>query len=214
MEMTLEQKQTLESFSVQRDALLLDLSNLQKEKDTLQSVNKRISESTQAILSESDEKTLEILRMEGEIARLEDMICRADLSASKTMSSLEEKKIFLEKELDFKLKILRNITESVDKLVSKAGAIETTISKSSVEVAKVISQVNSHLTSANEMVASLQSSTEKFNSFVIEKEQDIVKRTGELDKKFALLQAREKSIDDRYNSLVAEINKTKKNTKA
>lgn len=211
--MTLEQKQTLESFSVKRDALLLDLSNLQKEKDTLQRENKNLSESTQAIKIEAGEKSKEILNLEGQISRLEDMVRRAEEYTTKTLSVLDEKRVSLEQEIDFKVTILKELSDLIDRLESKSEAIELTLSKTSQDVSKVISQVNSHLASATNLVSALQSSSEKFNSFVVEKEQDIVRRIGELDKKYSLLQAREKAIDDRYNSLVTEINESKQNIK-
>jgi len=213
MEMTLEQKQTLESFSVRRDALLLDLSNLQKEKDALQSVNKNISESTQAMIQESEEKSLEIVKMEGEISRLDDVVRVAEEYTAKVVSALDEKRVSLEQEIDFKITILKELSDLIDKLESKTESIELTLSKASSDVAKVISQINAQLSTATAMTTSLHASTEKFNSFVIEKEQEIVKRTNELDKKYALLQAREKAIDDRYNSLVTEINESKQNIK-
>ena len=141
------------------------------------------------------------------------MVRRAEEYTTKTLSVLDEKSVSLEQEIDFKVTILKELSDLIDKLESKSEAIELTLSKTSQDVSKVISQVNSHLASATNLVSALQSSSEKFNSFVIEKEQDIVKRTGELDKKYALLQAREKAIDDRYNSLVTEINESKQNIK-
>lgn len=211
--MTLEQKQTLESFTVRRDALLLDLSNLQKEKDTLNRENKLIAESTQAIKTESEEKSIEITKMLGEISRLEEMVTIAEEYTSKAISALDDKRVSLEQEIDFKLTTLKGISDLTDNLKGKTDDIELTLSKASSDVANVISKVNNHLSTANEMVSTLQSTVLKFNYFVAEKEEEIARRTRELDNKFSLLLAREKAMDDRYGRLVTEINETKQNIK-
>jgi len=161
-EITPEQKEQLNTWASQRDAILLEISGLTTLRDTIQDKNKQLSESNSDIIEQSVFVSGRIEELKKKESELPLLISKeiASLSSEKTLLEsqvtelknsiipLVEKKESLEKDIDFSIKTFEAVktdTLSLEKIVDHVKKVSEqnkfivedlveTIKKSSQEV--------------------------------------------------------------------------------
>lgn len=112
---TAEQKEHLNTWAGQRDALLLDISNLRVERETLAITNKELAKSSTDI-----HDAMNVVR--GRIEELKTKEAELPLVISKEVANLESRKATLESEIT-------NLSKLIEILSPKKTAIEADIEK-------------------------------------------------------------------------------------
>jgi len=160
-ELTPDQKSQLLTWAGQRDAILLEISNLQSTKENLQAINKSLSDSNTDIetrLIEYRGRIAELLTKENDLLPL----------ISKDIADLKEEKSVLQAEITSLNKLIENLSIQktlLDTDVSFALSTFNSVKDESLLLDKVIGHVTTisgkNVTTINNLVESVKEGMQK-----------------------------------------------------
>jgi predicted nucleic acid-binding Zn-ribbon protein len=160
-EITPEQKNQLKTWAGQRDAILLEISNLQTAKEKLVTSNKEIAEAYSDI-----EKNMN--QVIGRIEELNKKEAELPLLISKEIASLESRKTCLETEIMNLAKLVEVLSTqkaSLEKDVSSALATFTAVKDEAITLDGVVDHVvrvsKNNITIVDDLVKKLATSLEE-----------------------------------------------------
>ena len=144
-EITPEQKAQLETWAGKRDSILLEISNLQIGKESLEKANKDLAASNTDIVARMNEIRGRIEELNTKERELPELILR-DIASLKTQKSNLESEITLLSNL---VKILTDQKDSLKKDVASELAVFEAVKGTALSLEKVVSHVT-EVSSQNE----------------------------------------------------------------
>ena len=202
MEMLLQEKQALDTYSGQRDAILNELSVLTKERDSLLSYNKELVYSitvTQGDLDAINEVMKAQLKGEGAVSEQ----VKATINALKqSVEFIKKEKDQVTLELNERTSFLRDISSEVDKMAREVEQTKNALQGIYTDIHNAAMWMKEAVVEIQQIVFVTRDNSKKFTEDFTAYEKTASERLLFLDNKEKLITARERAVDDKYLSYV------------
>lgn len=204
MEMILQEKQALETFSGQRDVLIAEIAQLTKERDTIAKENKQLLDSVTQTRSEL-ETLSELMKaqLKGEGAVSEKVKATID-ALKKDIDYLNKEKAQVTTELAERTTFLQDTSSAVEKISKEISQTQNALGGVYTDIHNAATWMKEAVVEIQQLVSSTRELASKFKDDVQKYEKEINERIVTLDKKDSLLLARERAVDEKYLSLVKQ----------
>lgn len=206
MEMLLQEKQALETFSGQRDALMTEVAQLTKQKDSLLLENRMLIESnTQTRLEHDTLNELMVEQAKGKGA-LDEKVKSIKDSLMMEMDFMNDEKRRISIELNEKKTFLIETSESVDKISREVSQVKNSLSSIYQDIHNAATWMKESVVDIRKVVDDIKNSSIKFSEEQVKKQEEIKDRIIQLDKKESLILARERAVDEKYIEYLKKVN--------
>ena len=203
--MLLQEKQALETFSGQRDVLMKEVSDLTVQKDKLNVEMKQLLDSITSTREEIDAiNELMKAQLKGEGAVSEKVRASID-SLKKDVEYIRKEKDQITLELTERTNFLRDTSSSVEKIAREVAQAENSLKGVYIDIHNASTWMKEAVVEIQQIVYSTRDNAKKFTEDFVAYEKLAAERLSMLDKKESLISAREKAVDDRYQSLIKKM---------
>ena len=200
--MRLQEKQALETFSVQRDALMKEVSDLQIAKDKLNVEMKQLLDSITSTREELEQTNgLIKAQLKGEGA-VSEMVQATISSLKKDVEHVRKEKDQVTTELTERTNFLRDTSSSVEKIGKEVAQMEESLKGIYKDIHNASTWMKEAVIEVQQIVNTARDNSKKFTEDFVKYEQEAAERLRFLDKKESLIFAREKAVDDRYRHFI------------
>ncbi len=205
MQTTLQEQQALESFAEQRDLLMKEVSTLTKEKDKLNLEVKVLLDSITSTRQELDTiNELIKAQLKGEGAVSEKV--RATIDAlKKDVEYIRKEKDAITLELAERTNFLRDTSESVERIANEVKQTENALKGVYIDIHNSATWMKEAVVEIQQIVFATRENSKKFTEDFVKYEKEIADRIAYLDKKEALILARETAVDDKYRAYITKV---------
>lgn len=199
-----QERQALDTFAGQRDALMTEVAQLTKERDTISRENKQLLDSVTQTRSELE--TLNELmkaQLKGEGAVSEKVKATID-ALKKDIDYLNKEKAQITTELSERTTFLQDTSSAVEKISKEVAQAQNALTGIYQDINNSATWMKEAVVDIQQLVASTKELASTFKDDVQKYEKEISERIVTLDKKDSLLLARERAVDEKYLSLVKQ----------
>lgn len=203
---TQEQQTRLEGFTEQRDALVKEISDLARERDSLSKANNEYNTANSLLTTEIEENQRKIIESTRDTAVSLASLESEKQTAQAELDQLNETKSALQAEIETQLQNLANIKEQIKNLPDFIGEVEKRISDVSEQVQSNASAIMQKAESVDYTVRQLEDFTRVFHDKYIAKEVEVSQKLASLEKRETYLNEREEAINVTYDEIVKTMN--------
>lgn len=204
LEITQEQAATLQSFAEQRDVLQAQITELTRERDLLQGVNKELTGTNSQLVSEIGAHKVELQEFTASVVSSVKEVSKARIAAEKELAVALVKKEVAEKELNVVLSQFSRLNEVVKAVDTEASTINGNLREAHGRVNTFLASIKEASEDIVSQSSNIKNAAENFADNVAKQHGSIAKLKSDVDKKEIMLNDRERAI----NELVDDYKKT------
>lgn len=202
MEMLLQEKQALETFSGQRDELMKDVALLEDKKTQLNSELKQLLDSITSARQEQETITeLMKAQLKGEGALSEKVKATID-ALKKDIDYLNKEKAQVTVELKERTSFLQDTSSAVEKISKEVAQTQNALTGIYQDINNSATWMKEAVDDIKQLLGASKETSKKFAEDFTRYEKEHNERVALLDKKEALILARERAVDDKYLSYI------------
>ena len=202
MEMLLQEKQALETFSGQRDELMKDVALLEDKKTQLSSELKQLLNSITSARQEQDTiNELMKAQLKGEGALSEKVKATID-SLKRDIDYLNKEKAQVTTELQERTSFLQETASAVEKISKEIAQTQNALTGVYTDIHNASTWMKESVVDIKQLLEEAKVTSQKFAEDFTKYEKEHNERVAFLDKKESLIMARERAVDEKYLSYV------------
>lgn len=202
MEMLLQEKQALETFSGQRDELMKELALLEDKKTMLNSELKQLLDSITSARQEQETITeLMKAQLKGEGALSEKVKATID-ALKRDVDYLNKEKALVTTELQERTSFLQDTSSAVEKISKEVAQTQNALTGIYQDINNSATWMKEAVDDIKQLLGASKETSKKFAEDFTRYEKEHNERVALLDKKEALILARERAVDDKYLSYI------------
>lgn len=202
MEMLLQEKQALETFSGQRDELMKDVALLEDKKTQLNSELKQLLDSITSARQEQETITeLMKAQLKGEGALSEKVKATID-ALKRDVDYLNKEKALVTTELQERTSFLQDTSSAVEKISKEVAQTQNALTGIYQDINNSATWMKEAVDDIKQLLGASKETSKKFAEDFTRYEKEHNERVALLDKKEALILARERAVDDKYLSYI------------
>lgn len=200
--MLLQEKQALETFSGQRDELMKELALLEDKKTMLNSELKQLLDSITSARQEQETITeLMKAQLKGEGALSEKVKATID-ALKKDIDYLNKEKAQVTVELKERTSFLQDTSSAVEKISKEVAQTQNALTGIYQDINNSATWMKEAVDDIKQLLGASKETSKKFAEDFTRYEKEHNERVALLDKKEALILARERAVDDKYLSYI------------
>lgn len=204
MEMLLQEKQALETFSGQRDVLMKDVALLEDKKTQLNSELKQLLNSITSARQEQETITeLMKAQLKGEGALSEKVKATID-ALKKDIDYLNKEKALVTTELQERTSFLQETSSAVEKISKEVAQTQNALTGIYQDINNSATWMKEAVVDIKQLFEEARVTSNKFAEDFVRHEKEHNERLAFLDKRESLILARERAVDEKYISLVKQ----------
>lgn len=204
MEMLLQEKQALETFSGQRDGLMKDVALLEDKKTQLNSELKQLLNSITSARQEQETITeLMKAQLKGEGALSEKVKATID-ALKRDVDYLNKEKSQVTTELQERTTFLQETSSAVEKISKEVAQTRNALTGVYQDINNSAIWMKEAVVDIKQLLEDAKVTSSKFAEDFVKYEREHNERVAFLDKKESLILARERAVDEKYISLVKQ----------